>query len=229
MAFMKNAWAMLKSWAEHNVIHIAGAGAPVNGTSGTGVGVSGPGSTYTDITNKLIYVNTNTAASPTWTRQSVTAVMSGDATEDSAGVVSLDQRLIDYAEVTVSSAELLALRATPKTLVAAPGAGKVLQFLSAILIADNGTAYVVGTNDIAIRYKDGTGDIISNTVDTAGLLDQTVDIMTQVLPLITDSKTPKADCENMPLVLHNTGAGELTTGTGVVRVKINYNVWTTGW
>lgn len=134
-----------------------------------------------------------------------------------------------FAEVTVSSAELLALRATPKTLVAAPGTGKMLEFVSATVIADNGTAYVVGTNDMAIRYKDGSSDIISQTVDTAGLLDQTTDIMSLCLPIATDSKTPKADCENQPLVLHNTGASEFTTGTGVVRLKIAYRVWQTGW
>lgn len=133
------------------------------------------------------------------------------------------------AEVTVSSAELLALRATPKTLVPAQGAGTIAEFVSALVIADNGTAYVVGTNDLQIRYKDGSGDLISQIIDTAGLLDQTTDIMTQVGPLATDSKTPKADCENQPLVLHNVGAGELTTGTGVLRLKVRYRVWRSGW
>lgn len=136
---------------------------------------------------------------------------------------------VQSAEVTVSSAELLALRATPKSLVAAPGAGKMLEFVAAVLFADNGTAYTVSTNDLAIRYKDGSGDIISQTIDTAGLLDQTTDIMSLIAPIATDSKTPKADCENQPLVLHNTGAGELTSGTGVLRVKISYRVWLTGW
>ena len=43
-----------------------GAGAPTNGTSGTGAGLSGPGSLYLDYTNKTLYQNTNTKASPTW-------------------------------------------------------------------------------------------------------------------------------------------------------------------
>ena len=43
-----------------------GAGAPTNGTSGTGAGKSGPGSLYLDYTNKSIYQNTNTLASPLW-------------------------------------------------------------------------------------------------------------------------------------------------------------------
>jgi hypothetical protein len=132
------------------------------------------------------------------------------------------------AEVTVSSAELLALRATPKSIVAAPGAGKMIVFKSALVIADNGTAYVVGTNDLAFRH--GTaGDIVSQTIDTAGLLDSTSDIVSFVGPVATDTKSPKADVENTALTLHNTGASELTTGTGVVRVKCWYSVVTTGW
>ncbi len=138
----------------------------------------------------------------------------------------LDDRVV---EVTVSSAELLALRATPKTIVPAPGAGQMNVFKEAVVIADNGTAYTVGSNDMAFRYTSTTGDILSQTIDTAGLLDQTTDIMTQVMPVTTDSKTPKADCENTPIVLHNTGAGELTTGTGVVRVKCWYSIVKTGW
>lgn len=44
----------------------AGAGAPSNGTSGTGAGKAGPGSLYVDKTNAKLYQNTNTKASPTW-------------------------------------------------------------------------------------------------------------------------------------------------------------------
>jgi hypothetical protein len=45
----------------------AGDGAPIDGTSGTGAGEAGPASLYTDRTNKKLYINTNTLASPTWT------------------------------------------------------------------------------------------------------------------------------------------------------------------
>lgn len=134
-----------------------------------------------------------------------------------------------FIEVSISSAELLALRATPKTIVAAPGAGKMLVFHDMLVLADNILAYTVGANDFALRYKDTAGDIISQTIDSAGLLDQVVDISTQVEPIATDSKSPKADVENQPLVMHNTGAAEWTVGTGALRVKIWYSVITTGW
>jgi hypothetical protein len=138
----------------------------------------------------------------------------------------LDERVV---EVTVTSAELLALRATPKAIVPAAGAGKMNVFKSAVLIADNGTAYVVGTNDLAFRYASASGDIVSQTIDTAGLLDSTSDIVSFAGPIATDTKSPKADVENTAIYLHNTGGSELTTGTGVVRVKCWFSVTKTGW
>lgn len=44
------------------------AGAPTNGVSGTRATAAGPGSLLFDTTNKLLYVNENTTASPTWVR-----------------------------------------------------------------------------------------------------------------------------------------------------------------
>ncbi|KKL97623.1 hypothetical protein LCGC14_1832620 [marine sediment metagenome] len=45
------------------------AGAPTDGTSGTGAGWAGIGSILSDRTNGALYVNSNTKASPTWTKQ----------------------------------------------------------------------------------------------------------------------------------------------------------------
>lgn len=42
------------------------AGAPVNGT--TFAGKAAPGAVLIDTTNKFMYINTNTQASPTWTK-----------------------------------------------------------------------------------------------------------------------------------------------------------------
>lgn len=44
------------------------AGAPTDGTSGTQKGNAAPGALLVDTTNKILYINTNTLASPTWTK-----------------------------------------------------------------------------------------------------------------------------------------------------------------
>src|SRR5579859_7709027 len=62
-----NMWAMIRNLINQGCPIVTNAGAPTNGTSGTYVNQAGPGSVLIDVTNKNIYVNTNTLASPTWT------------------------------------------------------------------------------------------------------------------------------------------------------------------
>lgn len=49
-----------------NVTFFTNAGAPSNGT--TGAGFAGKGSLCSDSTNGILYINTNTMASPTWVK-----------------------------------------------------------------------------------------------------------------------------------------------------------------
>lgn len=63
-----NVWdGSLKAFTmDSGTYRIVGSGAPTNGGSGTGVNKAGKGSLYIDKTNGSFYMNTNTAASPTW-------------------------------------------------------------------------------------------------------------------------------------------------------------------
>lgn len=63
---MPNMYGMMQDLLNAGILILTGAGAPTNGTSGTGVGIAGPGSLYWDSTNKHWLVNQNTIASPTW-------------------------------------------------------------------------------------------------------------------------------------------------------------------
>lgn len=129
-----------------------------------------------------------------------------------------------FAEVSVSIAEMLAVRATPKTLVAAPGAGKVLIFHEAAMIYDYAAVYTESSDDLVIRYTDGSGAIASTTLDTTNFLDQTSDQI-RTFKTITTDLTPVA---NAPLVLHNSGNGELGGTGSPCRIKIWFSVWETG-
>lgn len=133
-------------------------------------------------------------------------------------------KVINYVEVSVSTAEMLAIRATPKTLVAAPGAGKVLEFVSAVFIYDYVAAYTESADNLAVRYTDGSGTVVSLTLETTGLLDATADKVSTIQPLATDVLMTA----NAALVLHNTGDGELGGTGSVCRVKVAYRVHSTG-
>lgn len=63
-----NPWQWLRAMASKDLAILTSDAAPTNGTSGTGVGKAGPGCLLIDYTNKFLYINTNTKASPTWTK-----------------------------------------------------------------------------------------------------------------------------------------------------------------
>lgn len=159
-------------------------------------------------------------------------VTTGKLAANAATSGKLDPTTIQVVEVAITNAEIKALRATPKTLVAAPGAGKYLEFVSAQLFLDYGSNALTETADnLAIRYTDGSGAIVSQAIEATGFLDQTADTATNALPKI-DAIVAKSGCENKALVLHNTGDGEYAGNAGadtVMRAKVAYRVWSTGW
>lgn len=136
----------------------------------------------------------------------------------------IDPTVIQYAEVAVTAAEMLAIRATPKTLVAAPGAGYALEFVSAVFIYDYTAAFTETDDNLAVRYTNGTGTTVSLTLETTGLLDATADKISTIQPLATDVLVT----DNAALVLHNTGNGELGGTGSPCRVKVAYRVHATG-
>jgi hypothetical protein len=146
------------------------------------------------------------------------------ATDDGSNTVINFDAMIAVATVAITAAEMKALRATPKELVAAPGAGYVLEFVSATFIYDYTAAFTESSDDIAVRFTNGSGVIASTTLDATGLLDATSDQIRTLKALTTDI-TPVA---NAALVLHNTGDGEWGGTGSPCRVKIAYRVHATG-
>jgi hypothetical protein len=96
-----NIWAMLRALINNNVPFLTIAGAPTSGTSGSFVGQAGPGTLLIDFTNAILYINTNTLASPTWTKTSLNAI-TGDVTV-AAGVSAIGAGVVTEAQLKVPS------------------------------------------------------------------------------------------------------------------------------
>lgn len=128
-------------------------------------------------------------------------------------------------DVLVSSAELLALNATPKTLVPAPGANFGLVFEGALIHKPAGTAYagIAAGEDLSIKYTNGAGAELGQC-EATGFLDQATAQTRHMRPHTAASgaseKTPVA---NAVLVLHML-TGEITTGTSALHVRIWYRI-----
>lgn len=138
------------------------------------------------------------------------------------GTTDMEDSPYGSVEVALTSAQLLALRATPALLVAAPGAGKVLQFLGATLIYDYATAYTESAANIVV--ENATGTDMSEILEATGFIDATADAMRHMVPAILGPVM----LANEGLYLKNNGAAEWSGGTSVIRVKVLYAIHTTG-
>lgn len=128
-------------------------------------------------------------------------------------------------DVLVSSAELLALNATPKTIVPAPGANFGLVFEGATIHKPAGTAYagIAAGEDLSVKYSNAAGAEVGEA-EATGFLDQATAQTRHIRPhtaaSLASDKTPVA---NAPLVLHML-AGEITTGDSALHVRVWYRI-----
>tara|TARA_R110000824_G_scaffold4300_1_gene20598 strand:- start:8082 stop:9047 length:966 start_codon:yes stop_codon:yes gene_type:complete len=70
MISAKNIWSEIKNRLDLNVLNLVSSTMPISGADGDGAGFAGPGSTCTDNSTGIKYVNENTAALPVWTPDS---------------------------------------------------------------------------------------------------------------------------------------------------------------
>ncbi|MBA7610062.1 hypothetical protein ES703_17267 [subsurface metagenome] len=132
---------------------------------------------------------------------------------------------VQYAEVEISAIDIKALFTTAKQLVAAPGAGKVLEFISLMLAYDYGTVvYTIGdATNLEVKITDKTGAAVSTTQAVTDMIDQATDQM-RALDKLEASVTP---VDNAPLCLALAGA-DPTAGDGVIHAKVAYRIHATG-
>lgn len=119
-------------------------------------------------------------------------------------------------KTTITSAQLLALNATPQIIVPAAPSGFVNVLTALALYKPAGTAYagVAAGEDLVAKYTDGSGQQCSAVIETTGFVDQTTAQLRHVGPPGSVSTTA-ADVTPLAaaIVLHLL-VGEITTGTG---------------
>lgn len=141
---------------------LTNAGTPVNGTSGTGVGVAGPGALLIDTTNAVIYMNSNTLASPTWSpkfggaieQQTVATGITASATQTLAGATALTAKInrVNTSATSGNAVKLSALLPGQSQTVYNDGANPIKVFPAASGVAiDGGSAGAAVTLTNALR------------------------------------------------------------------------------
>lgn len=133
----------------------------------------------------------------------------------------LEKSLVKRADKLITSAQVLALNATPITLVAAPGAGKYLEFLGAAIFLDyGGTAYASDAGeDLVVKWTNAAGAAVSNSIDGT-VFHATADALAYARPLNTAADV-LVSVVNSALVLHLL-VGEWITGNSPLKVRTWY-------
>jgi hypothetical protein len=150
--------------------------------------------------NGSTYTNTGTAAVPIMTV--------GDSSASGQSV-----------QVSLSSAQILALNATPVSLVPAQGAGKVILVTSIVFkMITTSTQYANG-GVVEFRYTNASGALVTGTVAAAVVTATAGTTYTTVIPVAV------TQVANAAIVVDNATA-PFITGTGTAVVTVNYQVIT---
>lgn len=228
--FRRNAYSNMREEMANDVFHWVGNGAPTSGTSGTGAGIGGPGTTYYDYTNNILYMNTGTKASPTWTVQNIDKV-TGDVTF-AAGVSSLAASLEVKVTGTIASADITGTgagqlgHANGVPLVAAQGATKYVRLKSCLLEMDFDTAAYTAGGACSIRQSGG-GVEVSNSVAAASFIQAAADVAYLLEPPFGLPGYPGAFALNKGLNLVSAAAPTNPgTAAGVIKYTLAYQVLT---
>ncbi len=134
---------------------------------------------------------------------------------------SIDPKIRQRAVKQLTNAQMLALRATPITLVADPGANYVVIVEDVYMVSHTVTAaYTESADNLDILYA---GSTTIMTVETTGFIDQVGDQIRHMLPATTATITP---VKNKAVQIHNGGDGEFGGGNAAdtLSVEVIYRV-----
>ena len=134
-------------------------------------------------------------------------------------------------KISITNTQLKALNATPKELVATPGADEFIEFCGAVLVMDYGSNVLTESADnLDIEYDGGTGPAVCTTIECTGFIDATADQIAAVVPIVVAGTTTAASTVNKNLVLLS-NEGDFGGNAGndtLMTVFVSYKVHTVG-
>lgn len=137
-----------------------------------------------------------------------------------ATLPSEDDQVIKRASTTLTAAQVKALNTTPRSILAAPGAGKANVIVEIFATHNFLTTSFAGSNDLEFHYTSSSGAKVTADMDNAFLL-ATEDAYSAVKGVVTNY-TP---VENAPIAV-NVATGDPTQGLGSVNFKVYYRTIT---
>lgn len=138
-----------------------------------------------------------------------------------SGTVSEGQNAAITTKVSISSLELLALNATPKALLPAPGVGKTYEILGILARLNFGTAAYATNVTLQIQFTGATAVIANNNT----ILTSTLTKIGKIA-LAASSGTGGSQYRENIGIEATVGTGNPTTGDGSLDLYITYKIIT---
>lgn len=142
---------------------------------------------------------------------------------------TLDRRLVRYAQLTLTNAQVLLLGSTPVTVIPAQGAGTVIEPLGGIILFNYTATYSNGSN-LKLWYTTRTsGPAASPAITVSGLLTGVSADHAQFFAGVPDGETPSAS-GNEGITVMGTTPTAFTGGnaSNTVTIRVAYRVHNTG-
>lgn len=173
------------------------------------------GAFFIDEDAGVAYINTGTPASPSW--NSVNEAVNDD----------IDPAVIQVKKVSITNAQLKAMRATPVQLVPAQGADTLIQVESITLKLNAGANVLTESADnMVVQYSD-SGQDITGAIESTGFIDQAADTFAVYYPAAIAAAAAATIGVNEKVELFNTGDGEFggnAANDATLDVWISYRV-----
>ena len=189
---------------------LVSAGTGVNPTFSTAV-VAGGGTGLAALTTYALITG---GTSATGNMQQVSNGTAGQTLISAGGALPTWENLMQVKSIPLSAAQINALRATPQTLIPAPGPGKIINIISCMIKLNYVAPFTAAANQmLAIGYTGITGPSIIATAASNDLIKSTA---TQVLGTINGGQdlTSYNLVANQPVVIYNTSSTEISGGAG---------------
>lgn len=137
----------------------------------------------------------------------------------------IDDAAVRRAVLALSSAQILALHSTPLEIVPAPGVGKIILPISAVIQYFAGaTPYTVNAGDTFMLLPEGAASIgFGYQADATGLIDQAINQIGNFGPTEISSSLSSASGKGLS-VAESDGGTPFSGGDGTVKITVLYVV-----
>lgn len=134
---------------------------------------------------------------------------------------------VNKVQLTLTAAQLKALKATPISIIPAPGSGKFIQVLScSVRYVFLTTAFTLNAGTLKLYHGPVANAVPLTAALETGLIDQVVNETNIDVAILPTGNLIDANALNVPIQVGNAGGAEFTLGLGSVEFFVEYQVMT---